>query len=115
MKEATQNLSATPLRRALRCVSMACFAGLLTLSAVHPQASAQDDDAQSQSASRVDLNTATEAELVALPGIGPSKAQAIIARRERRPFRRIEELMRVRGIGRATFRQLRERLTVAGD
>jgi len=63
----------------------------------------------------VNLNTATEAELGHLPGIGPSKAAAIVAYRARgRRFRRVEELMRVRGIGRATFRRLRPMLRVEG-
>jgi competence protein ComEA len=63
----------------------------------------------------VNINTAGEAELSRLPGIGPSKAAAIIAYRERgRRFRRIEDLLRVRGIGRATFRRLRPMLTVQG-
>lgn len=76
--------------------------------------SAQDVEAPAAEASEpvVNLNTATEAELVTLPGIGPSKAQAIIAHRERRAFRRVEDVMRVRGIGRSTFRRLRSRLAV---
>ncbi len=99
--------------RWLRCLLMACFAGLLSFASIQP-VSAQDDDApQAQEMSLVDLNTATEAELVSLPGIGPSKARAIIERRENRPFRRVAEIMRVRGIGRATFRALRDRLTVS--
>lgn len=63
----------------------------------------------------VNLNTATEEELGHLPGIGPSKAAAIVAYRARgRRFRRVEELMRVRGIGRSTFRRLRPMLRVDG-
>lgn len=99
--------------RWLRCLLMACFAGLLSFSSVHPVDAQDDDAAQAQEVSLVDLNTATEAELVSLPGIGPSKAAAIMARREARPFRRVAEIMRVRGIGRATYRALRERLTVS--
>ncbi len=61
----------------------------------------------------VDLNHATAEELQTLPGIGPSKAAAIVAYRERRPFQRIEQIMRVRGIGRGTFRRIRDMLTVS--
>lgn len=63
----------------------------------------------------VNLNTASEAELLRLPGVGPAKAQAILALREQmKGFRRIEDLMRVKGIGRKTFRDLRTLLTLEG-
>jgi len=62
----------------------------------------------------VNINTASAEELQQLPGVGPSRAQAIIEQRQRRPFARVEELMRVRGIGRSTFRSLRPHLTVEG-
>lgn len=62
----------------------------------------------------VNLQTASAEELQRLPGIGPSKAEAIIAQRTRTPFRRIEDILRVRGIGRATFRRLRPYLSVSG-
>lgn len=62
----------------------------------------------------VNIQTASAEQLVLLPGIGPSKAQAIVEARERRAFRRVEDIMRVRGIGRATFRRLRPMLTVDG-
>lgn len=62
----------------------------------------------------VNIQTATAEELQRLPGIGPSKAEAIIAFRQRTQFRRVEDILRVRGIGRATFRRLRPYLTVSG-
>lgn len=60
----------------------------------------------------VNINEATEAELVRLPGIGPSRAKAIVAERERRRFRRPEDILRVHGIGRKTFKRLRPYLRV---
>lgn len=108
---------------ALRCVRAAARVALLAMTmmasgSLAGTASAQDagdDETVEESTLRVDIQTATEAELTQLPGIGPSKAQAIIAHRERVPFRRIEDLMRVRGIGRATFRRLRSMLTVGPE
>jgi competence protein ComEA len=57
----------------------------------------------------VDINTATLAELDTLPGIGPATAQRII---DGRPYGAIEDLLRVKGIGQATFDKLKERITV---
>lgn len=63
----------------------------------------------------VNINTANEEELTRLPGIGPAKARAILAMRQRvRRFGQVEELMRVQGIGRATLRRLRPMLTLEG-
>ncbi len=64
----------------------------------------KEDPAES---SRVELNTANQAELEALPGIGPSLAKRIIARREKRAFRRVSQLRQVKGIGAAKYRELK--------
>ena len=56
----------------------------------------------------LNLNTATAAELESLPGIGPSKAAAIIANR---PFSSVDDLERVPGIGARTIDQLRPLVT----
>ncbi len=60
-------------------------------------------------ASPININTATLAELDTLPGVGPSTAQRII---DGRPYGKIEDLMRVKGIGQATFDKLKDHITV---
>jgi competence protein ComEA len=61
----------------------------------------------------VSLNSATQAELEALPGIGPSLAGAIITERERRGgFRSVNELRDVRGIGEKRFADLKDKVTI---
>ncbi|HXU61029.1 MAG TPA: helix-hairpin-helix domain-containing protein [Polyangia bacterium] len=62
----------------------------------------------------VNLNTAPATVLALLPGVGPSKAAAIVGYRTRRPFRTVDELVRIKGIGRKMVRRLRPHLAVAG-
>ncbi|MFO0953261.1 MAG: helix-hairpin-helix domain-containing protein [Isosphaeraceae bacterium] len=59
----------------------------------------------------VDVNTASAEQLQELPGIGPVAAQAIIAAR---PFKSVDDLERVRGLGAAKINALRGRVTVVG-
>ncbi|MBI5516345.1 MAG: helix-hairpin-helix domain-containing protein [Deltaproteobacteria bacterium] len=64
----------------------------------------------------VTINTADEEVLQRVPGIGPSRAQAIVQLRGRvHAFRRVDDLLRVRGIGRGTLRGMRVYLTVTGE
>ncbi|MFY3791002.1 helix-hairpin-helix domain-containing protein [Ureibacillus sp. MALMAid1270] len=63
--------------------------------------------------SLVNINTATEAELTTLPGIGPSKAQAIISYRDEfGRFQTVDELKNVSGIGDKTIEKLKEFITI---
>lgn len=63
----------------------------------------------------VNLNQATAEQLDLLPGVGPKVAGAILARRTRQPFRSVEELVRVRGLGRKRVARLRPFLTLSGE
>lgn len=62
----------------------------------------------------VNLNTAPPEMLSALPGIGPAKAVGIVAYRTRHPFRTVDELVRVKGIGRRMVQAMRSHLAVSG-
>jgi len=63
----------------------------------------------------LNLNLATAAQLELLPGVGPATAAKIIAYRERRPFRTIRQLMRIKGIGAKRFEAMRPYLTIEGE
>lgn len=66
-------------------------------------------------AGQINLNTASEAELVTLSGVGPVKAKAIVDYRAKNgPFRSVEDLEKVPGFGKKTVEKLRGDLTVSG-
>jgi competence protein ComEA len=63
----------------------------------------------------VNINTASQAELEGLKGIGPVKAKAIIDYRQKHgPFKTVDALDNVKGIGKATVGTLRSELSVDG-
>jgi competence protein ComEA len=86
-----------------------------TKTATTPQA-AQKAPAQAKPSAKaavpsgpVNLNTASKEQLVALPGIGEVKAQAII---DGRPYQKTEDVMKVKGIKQKTYDKIKDRITV---
>lgn len=62
----------------------------------------------------INLNTATAIQIAMLPGIGPKTADLIVQYRQKNgSFKKVEEIMNVRGIGEKTFLKLKSRLTVS--
>jgi competence protein ComEA len=90
----------------------------ISLSAIQEPASSQPDITSSTPSKppkggAVNLNTATVAELEELPGIGPSMAARIIEYRQKNGgFKKVEDLMNIRGIGEKSFLKLKPQLTV---
>jgi len=62
---------------------------------------------------KINVNTATESELTELPGIGKVMARRIVAYREQNgAFKKPEDLMSVKGIGKKTFKKLADRIVL---
>ena len=56
---------------------------------------------------KIDINTARMEDLHSLKGIGHTKAVAIMEYRKKHPFKKIEDIMKVKGIGKKTFEKKR--------
>ncbi len=62
---------------------------------------------------RVDVNKASQAELMALPDLGPLTAKSIVEyRNQHGPFQSVDQLLRVPGIGNATLKQIRSMVII---
>lgn len=69
--------------------------------------------ADGRSDGKVNINRADSSELETLPGIGPAKAQAIVDYREQQgPFKKVEDIQNVSGIGEKTFEKLEDSISV---
>ena len=86
----------------------------MVLAGLPVRATTQEAAAVSKpSAAVVNLNTATATDLEALPGVGPKTAARIVEYRQKSgSFKKIEELMNVKGIGEKSFLKLKHLITV---
>ncbi|HEU0035498.1 MAG TPA: helix-hairpin-helix domain-containing protein [Kofleriaceae bacterium] len=65
---------------------------------------------------KLNLNTATEDQLMLLPTVGPSKAERVVTwRKKNGGFKRTADLRRVKGFGYRTFKRLEPFLDIKGD
>jgi competence protein ComEA len=91
-------------------ILLALVIGTATMDA---QEARQMPAASAAAAAPVNLNTATAAQLEALPGIGKATAERILEYRQKNgAFKKIEDLMNVRGIGEKSFLTLKPLVTV---
>jgi comEA protein len=96
-------------------VAMAA-AGPSTVWAQAPKSAAVAAKARATAANPVNLNSASAAQLQTLPGVGASTAQRIVEHRQKNGgFKKIEELMNVKGIGEKSFLKLKPLITVGAD
>ena len=63
---------------------------------------------------KIDLNRAGVVELMRLPGVGQKRAQAIVAYRAKQPFRRVEDVLAVKGLGPAWLAKVKGSVQVNG-
>jgi competence ComEA-like helix-hairpin-helix protein len=79
----------------------------------HAPSSKEDSKALEPSGKKININQATLSELQTLPGVGPTLAQRILDYRKKNPpFRKVEELLIIRGISRDKLERMRSRISV---
>ncbi len=91
--------------------------------AAHPPSRPDDGEqhvakksARKELTGKLNLNTATEDQLMMLPTVGPAKAERIVAwRKKNGSFKRVADLRHVKGFGYRTFKKLEPFLDIKGD
>lgn len=101
-------------RTLLSIVALVVLAAVTPNAQTAPQAAAARAGVKPAIATTVNINTASATDLVKLPGIGAKTAERIVEYRQKNgPFKKVEELMNVRGVGEKNFLKLRSQLSVA--
>ena len=102
-------------RTLLSIVAVSCLLCALPAAAAQSKSTTRSAAAKPASTGIVNLNTATAADLEGLPGIGAKTAARIVEYRQKNgPFKKIEDLMNVRGLGEKNFLKLKPQLTLVG-
>ena len=102
-------------RTVLSLVVLSCLlCGLPSVSVADQTKSAPRAAAKPPSTASINLNTASAADFEGLPGIGAKMAARIVEYRQKNgPFKKVEELMNVQGIGEKNFLKLKPQLSIA--
>jgi competence protein ComEA len=99
--------------RAMRVLSAALLCGALAAAGVTAAPEAAKAAPAAARTGAVDLNSASEDQPQEVPGIGPSLAKKIVDfRKENGPFKSVDDLLKVRGVGEKSLEKLRPHLTV---
>jgi len=100
-------------RTVLSIVACCCLLWAVPVTAAQSKSTAHST-AKPSSTAVVNLNTASASDLEGLPGIGAKTAARIVEYLQKNgPFKKIEELMNVRGVGEKNFLKLKPQITVA--
>ena len=97
-----------------RIMIAAIAAIALSAAAADAQGRAAAPKTTATAAAPVNLNTATVAQLATIPGIGEKTAERIIEyRKTNGGFKKVEDLMNVRGVGEKSFLKMKPLITIA--
>ncbi|MFV8750896.1 ComEA family DNA-binding protein [Nannocystaceae bacterium ST9] len=104
------------------CTFALALTGLLASPTLALAAPPADEDESSEVAKpveglegQVNINTASQAELELLPGIGPSIAGKMISYRNEQKFEQLNHVMRIKGIGKKTYAKIKPYLKLEGE
>jgi len=106
-------------RRSMSVVTSLCLVAAMFVLALGPTLAAEGKAAKpaaDQPSRQIDINKATAVELTAIPGVGSVIAQRIVEFREKQgPYRRVDDLLKVKGIGEKSLERIRPHVKVETD